>query len=81
MILLIIFGTKGVTSTVGSGPFWCPSCNMQQYYQHKKVRRYFTLYWIPLIPLDTLGEYIECGTCGGTFQQQVLSYNPQGWQR
>jgi len=72
MIALIIFGTKGVTSTVSTGSFSCPGCSAQTHYDHKRVRRFFTLYWIPLIPLDTIGEYIECLSCHGTFKQSVL---------
>ena len=72
MINFIIFGTRGVTYSAEKGDFWCPSCQSQQRYDHKRVRRFFTLYFIPLIPLDKLGEYIECSACDGTFQLDVL---------
>ena len=74
---MIIFGTRGVTSTAASGSFFCPHCNDQLAYKHKRVRRFFTLYFIPVIPLDQLGEYIECQRCRNTFQTRVLDYNPQ----
>lgn len=76
MIYLIIFGTRGVTYSAAQGQFHCPECGVQRPYQHKRVRRFFTLYFIPLIPLDLLGEYIECGSCEGTYKESVLSYNP-----
>ncbi len=75
LVYLIIFGTRGVTSTADRGQFHCPDCG-QSPYRHQKVRRFFTLYFIPLIPLDTLGEYVECGQCNGTYKPGVLSYNP-----
>ena len=53
MVFLIIFGTRGVTYSVATGEFHCPSCAIKRGYDHKRVRRFFTLYFIPLIPLDT----------------------------
>jgi len=74
---MIIFGTRGVKSTKERGRFLCPQCASEQEYKHKSARRFFTLYFIPLIPLDKLGEYVECQTCRGTFVPRVLEYNPQ----
>lgn len=74
-LYLIIFGTRGVTLTAAEGEFHCPDCGTASY-RHRKVRRFFTLYFIPLIPLDLLGEYIECGKCQGTYNMGVLSHDP-----
>ena len=76
MLYLIIFGTRGVTYSAAQGQFHCPECGTQRPYNHKRVRRFFTLYFIPLIPLDLLGEYIECGACEGTYKESVLSFDP-----
>lgn len=73
---MIIFGTRGVTSTKETGPFNCPNCGSQKAYHRKSVRRFFTLYFIPLIPLDQLGEYIECITCKQQYTDAVLAYDP-----
>ena len=73
---LIIWGTRGVTTTAGRGQFHCPSCG-GNHYAHKRVRRFFTLYWIPIIPMNLLGEYIECDTCASTFDMAVLDYDPE----
>ena len=72
MIGLIIFGTRGVTYSADKGEFDCPVCNGRSAYNHKRVRRFFTLYFIPVIPLDMLGEYVECGGCAGTFKPEIL---------
>lgn len=72
---IIIYGTRGMTSTGGMGRFHCPSCG-ESAYRHQKVRRWFTLFFIPMIPLDLAGEYIECGKCYGTYELEVLSYDP-----
>lgn len=75
---MIIFGTRGITTTPGQGNFFCPSCESNQDYAIKRVRRFFTLYFIPLIPLDKLGEYVECRHCKDTYKLDVLAYSPDG---
>ena len=69
MLGLIIFGRRSVTGSMGTGSFDCPQCGTNRPYDHKRVRRFFTLYFIPLIPLGTIGEY---GGCQGTFKPEVL---------
>jgi tellurite resistance protein len=72
MVFLIIFGSRAVTTTTASGEFACPSCDAKRGYDRRRVRRFFTLYFLPIIPLETLGEYVECTTCRGTFKPAVL---------
>lgn len=74
---MIIFGTRGVKSTMEEGTFLCPQCNCEERYKYKKVTNFFTLYFIPLIPLGKAGEYVECQRCYGTFVSRVLDYNPR----
>jgi hypothetical protein len=73
---MIIFGTRGVTSTTTHGNFHCPACGGERPYASKRMRRFFTLYFIPLIPLDVIQEWVECARCGGTFRSEVLSRRP-----
>lgn len=63
---MIIWGWRSVTSTASRGEFYCPQCQGYMAYAEKSVRRFFTLYFIPLIPLNSLGEYIECESCKET---------------
>lgn len=74
---MIIFGTTSLTRTGDKGTFHCPSCGAGTRYEQKRVRRFFTLYFIPLVPLDVLAEYIECQGCKGTYEPNVLSYDPE----
>lgn len=74
---MIIFGTTGLKSTIKTGQFLCPQCATEKSYRHRKINKFFTLYFIPLIPLGSAGEYVECNTCKGTFVPRVLDYNPQ----
>lgn len=75
VVYLIIFGTRGVTYTKGQGTFFCPACGESEY-RIRRVRRFFTLYFIPLIPLDLLGEYVECGSCRDSYKLAVLELAP-----
>jgi uncharacterized tellurite resistance protein B-like protein len=81
MVLLIIFGTRGVTTNAGSGQFFCPGCEAKRDYAHKRVRRFFTLYFLPIIPLDVIGEYVECLHCRDTYKPDVLHYDPTSGQK
>jgi tellurite resistance protein len=78
---IIIWGTKGITYATEEGQFHCPNCRSSTQYSQKRVRRFFTLYWIPLIPLDVVGEYVECTRCQGTYKAEVLAYDPEKEQK
>lgn len=73
---MIIFGTRGITTTPEKGQFHCPTCSSTRDYGLKRVRRFFTLYFIPLIPLDKLGEYVECLSCKDSYKTVVLDNDP-----
>lgn len=74
---MIIFGTRGVTTTRARGDFHCPQCGGTQHYLQKGVRKFVTVYFIPMIPMKTMGEYVECQACRGTYHPDVLDYDPQ----
>ena len=66
---MIIYGSRTIYSTSGHGGFHCPRCQMQRQFAHKAGRTWFTLYFIPLIPLWRAGAYIQCTSCGGEFAE------------
>lgn len=74
---MIIWGSRGLTSIVESSQFHCPQCSSAQPCNLKQVRTFFTLYFIPLIPLNVAGRYVECNRCGGTYTEEALSYDPE----
>ena len=71
-MLFIIFGTRVRHQEIGEGEFFCPKCRAQRHYKHKRATRYFSLYFVPLIPFGKLGEFVECQTCGVAFEPAVL---------
>lgn len=70
---MIIYGYRNREIVQGTGNFYCPKCEAQREYKHKKLVRYFTLFFIPLFPLGTLSEYVECSVCGRTYKPEILS--------
>ena len=78
---MIIWGSTSKQKVLGSGHFACPGCRNDAPVSHLKLESYFTLYFIPLFPIRTLAEYVECGFCRGKFQPQVLHYalGQGGW--
>ena len=73
---LVIFGFRGVGQTIGKGEFHCPQCAQVVPYSHTNIRRFFTLFFIPIIPAGDLGEYIQCARCQNTYTVAVLSAPP-----
>ncbi len=64
---MIIYGVKTTEVTASEGTFACPRCQTVQNYRHVVLRRWFTLYFLPVIPLGRLGEQIECQACFSRF--------------
>jgi len=71
---MIIFGSKGRITTKKRDLFYCPTCQSEKTYEWKLVRNWFTLYFIPVIPLGLKGEYIECTTCLRTYSIDVIEH-------
>lgn len=69
---MILLGTRGRTTILGRGTFACPSCGPGAAYEHKRVRSFFALYFIPLVPLKELSRYVECRRCRATFPERIV---------
>ena len=70
--MLIIFGLRVIYRTVGQGTFHCQRCGGDRQYRHRAGRRWFTLFFIPVIPLAQVGEHVQCAVCGTRYRMQVL---------
>ena len=75
--MFFIAGIKGDTTTVARGEFFCPRCNTYTRYNHNQVHEKATVFFIPVIKLRQLGEYIECQSCDSTYEIGVLEYDPE----
>jgi zinc-ribbon family len=70
--LLIIFGFRTFYRTIGQGVFHCRTCGGDRQYRHRAGRRFFTLFFLPVIPLGQRGEHVQCTTCKTTYVMDVL---------
>ncbi|WP_192810251.1 TerB family tellurite resistance protein [Actinomadura rudentiformis] len=70
---MIIFGLQVVYFTLSKGVFHCPDCGGDREYRRRQGRNFFSLFFIPVIPLNkTGGEFVQCSTCKGRWNMGVL---------
>ena len=69
---MIIWGWRVRKKTIGTGVFFCPGEGGDRNYEHRQARRWFTIFFIPLIPLKELGDFVECTSCENTYYPDVL---------
>jgi hypothetical protein len=71
--ILIIFGWRVVFFTLTRGTFHCPGCGGDREYRRRQGRNFFTLFFVPVIPLMKAGgEFVECDACHGRWNPAVL---------
>jgi hypothetical protein len=68
-----MFGLRVHYRTIGQGVFHCQRCGGDREYRHRAGRRWFTVLFIPLIPLTAAGEHIRCAVCGTGYRMEVLA--------
>lgn len=71
--MILIWGFRAIYKTLAQGTFYCPHEGGDRSYRRQEARKWFTFFWIPVIPLGVLGEFVECTSCGRTYDQAVLS--------
>ena len=71
--MLLIFGLRVFYRAVGQGMFHCQRCGGDREYRHRAGRRWFTLFFIPVIPLNHVGDHVQCTVCGTRYRMDVLS--------
>ncbi len=71
--MFIIFGTRGLKHTVNESPVLsnsCPNCNNGNLV-NKLYRRWFTLFFIPVIPLDVVDRFYQCDSCKSAYNESI----------
>ena len=71
--MLIIFGLRVFYRTIAQGTFHCRRCGGDRPYRHRSGRRWFTLFFIPAIPLNPVGDHVQCASCRTRYVTDVLS--------
>jgi len=70
--MLIIWGLRVVYHTFAAGTFFCRKCGGDRGYKHRAGRRFITVFFIPLVPLNKTGEHVQCTTCKTRYVTEVL---------
>ena len=71
--MIILWGFRVFYRTVGDGVFHCRKCGGDRQYRHRTGRRFFTLFFIPIVPLNKVGEHVQCTTCKTRYVMDALS--------
>jgi tellurite resistance protein len=72
-LLLSVIGVRFYFRTTGHGTLHCQRCGGDRLYQQCVGRRWIHLLHIPLIPLDRIGEHVQCRSCRTRYRLEVLS--------
>ena len=71
--MLIIWGLRVFFHTTGEGVFHCQRCGGDRHYRQRSGRKFFTLFFVPIIPLSKVGEHVVCTTCRTRYHPDVLA--------
>lgn len=70
---MLIFGLRVCFQTAGHGMFHCHRCGGDRGYRLRAGRRWFHIFYIPVIRLGRTGEHVQCLDCSGRFRAGVLA--------
>lgn len=70
---MIIYGWRIFHTTIDRQEFPCPMCRVRVEGELKRADRWFTLYFIPVFPLGTSCEFVECTMCRTGFRKEILT--------
>ena len=74
---MLVFGTKGMEKDRGRGVFHCPQCRLDRPYIHKELVRKGHVFFVPVVELGSVAEFVECQHCGSQFTMEVLNLPTQ----
>jgi hypothetical protein len=72
-MFVIIWGIRAYFHTTGQGVFHCQRCGGDRQYRLRSGRRFFHLFFIPVIPLKKVGDIVECASCRTRYRVDVLT--------
>ena len=70
---MILIGTMDWASTRLRGNFLCPHCSTNEKFRLRASRPFLTLYFIPVLPIGGLSEFVQCNSCKNSFETVVLA--------
>ena len=70
--MFLLFGLRTIRKSISTGLFSCPRCMCDRNFTRQALRRFVTIFFIPLIPVKRTGEVIHCMSCQGDFTVESL---------
>lgn len=70
---LLIWGFRSLLKVLGVGEFHCPTCQADTSYRLVRPRRWFTFFFIPIIPLKWGESFVQCDRCKGNYRETILN--------
>jgi uncharacterized tellurite resistance protein B-like protein len=70
---MILIGTMNWSSTRSRGMFHCPNCESKEAFRYKASRPFLTLYFVPVLPIGGIEEFVQCSRCKNVFDPAVLT--------
>ena len=58
-----MIGLSTTKPVIDTGSFECPKCQQQRSYQRKAIKNWISIYFIPIIPIGSSGEVLQCTKC------------------
>ena len=71
-MMIIVWGFKVRFSKVRAVTFVCSHCGADREGTLRRARRWFTIFFIPIVPTRELGLDVQCGTCKNRFAPRIL---------
>jgi hypothetical protein len=71
-MMIIVWGFKVRFSKVKAVTFMCSHCGADRQGTLRRARRWFTFFFIPIMPTRELGQDVQCATCKNRFAPRIL---------
>ena len=68
-----VLGLRFYFRTIGHGTLHCQRCGGDRVYQRCTGRRWIHVLNIPVIPLERIGEHVQCRSCRTRYRIEVLA--------
>lgn len=67
--MIIVFGTKRKFKNLGElENCKCSRCNNVSNWNFMEFRDWFTLFWIPVLPISSKKEFLQCPICNQAYE-------------
>jgi len=70
--MIVVWGTRVTNKVISSGQFHCPRCTQQCAYKLRRPKKWGSIFWIPIVPLQEFEPYVECAACNATYPAEAL---------